>query len=126
MRNGSLGVAADLSERLSGAGHVETKRMFGGISVILDGVHFGMIMHDTVYFRVDDEMRGELVAKGMTPFGYAHKNGKPVTVASYYSVPDETIDDEDALTALAKRSQAVAAMVAAKKKPAVSRKRSAT
>ena len=46
-----------LRERLAPLGRVTTRRMFGKTGVFCDGLMFGMVMDDTLYFRVDDHNR---------------------------------------------------------------------
>lgn len=90
----------DLLEPL---GAVSVKRFFGGAALVLGAAQFGMIMGETVFPRVDDSNRDDFVEAGCRPFSYTTKVRK-VTVASYYSLPEDLIDDRDALLEWARRS----------------------
>ena len=60
--------AADVVRRLVGFGPVTTRAMFGGFGVHCDGVMFGLIAYDTLYFRVDDGNLDDYRAAGAPPF----------------------------------------------------------
>jgi DNA transformation protein len=46
-----------LREQLGPLGRVTMRRMFGKTGVFCDGLMFGMVTEDTLYFRVDDRNR---------------------------------------------------------------------
>ncbi len=46
-----------LREQLAPLGRVTMRRMFGKTGVFCDGLMFGMVTEDTLYFRVDDHNR---------------------------------------------------------------------
>ena len=90
-------------ELLEPLGAVSVKRFFGGAALALGAAQFGMIRGETVFLRVDDSNRDDFVDAGARPFSYTTKVRK-VTVATYYSLPDELIDDQDVLLEWARRS----------------------
>ncbi len=98
---------------------VQFRRMFGGLGVFLDGVMFGLVAHERLYFKVDDATKARFAAAGAEPFVYAGK-GKPIEM-SYWTAPDETLDDPDAFLAWARlgveASRRAAAKKPAKRKP---------
>ena len=53
----SDGFAEFLREELAPLGRVTTRRMFGKTGVFCDGLMFGMVTNDKLYFRVDDGNR---------------------------------------------------------------------
>ncbi len=59
-----------LQDQLRSLGHVTVRRMFGGAGVYCDGLMFGLVSDDTLYFRVDDGNRGAFEAEGQQPFTY--------------------------------------------------------
>jgi DNA transformation protein len=82
---------------------VGARRMFSGIGLFRDGVMFGMVMRDTLYFKTDDANRGDYEAAGMAPFAY--RRGDRGTVAtSYHAVPLDLLDDGDELAVWAARA----------------------
>ena len=46
-----------LREQLAPLGRVTIRRMFGKTGVFCNGLMFGMVTNDTLYFRVDDHNR---------------------------------------------------------------------
>lgn len=80
--------------------------MFGGYGFYMDGVMFGLIAHDTLYFKVDDGNRAYFLDEGMKPFTYDGKR-RPVEM-SYYQIPPTVFDDPGELAEWAERSLAAA------------------
>jgi DNA transformation protein len=46
---------------------VTSRAMFGGFGLYLDGVFFGVIFDDVLYFRTDEESRQDYLERGMEP-----------------------------------------------------------
>lgn len=93
-------------------GPVDSRSMFGGYGFYMDGVMFGLIAYDTLYFKVDDGNRDHFIDSGMKPFTYEGKR-RPVEM-SYYQIPPAVFDDSGALADWA--AQALAAAKRAKRK----------
>jgi DNA transformation protein len=102
--------------RLLPFGPVAARGMFGGFGVYLDGVMFGLIGWNTLYFKVDDGNRGDFESVGMEPFTYQGKT-KPIRM-SYYQVPDDVFDDPERLVTWAANAVAAARRAKDAKKPA--------
>ena len=81
---------------LGSIGEVETARFFGGSAIRLAGVQFAMIMQGTLYFVVSDSLREQFQALGSQPFSYYTKHG-PRAIHRYYTVPEELLEDPEAL-----------------------------
>src|SRR5688572_2808270 len=94
-------------EQLERAGKVTSRRMFGGVGLYGDGVFFGLIDDDTLYFKVDDTTRADYEARGGKAFR-PYKD-RPEVSMTYYTVPADILDDAEELVAWARRSIAVAA-----------------
>ena len=62
----SVSFAEFLREQLAPLGGVTMRRMFGKTGVFCDGLMFGMVADDTLYFRVDDDSRAAF--KAANPF----------------------------------------------------------
>jgi DNA transformation protein and related proteins len=115
--------AAHVVELLSPLGDVKSRPMFGGHSVSLDGLTFGLIAYDVLYLKADDENRPMFEKAELGPFVYKAKDGRAMSM-SYHAAPD-WMDDWDAFgpwvksaLAAAKRAKApktVAAKAGAKK-----------
>ena len=106
-------LAEHLVETLGALGAIKVRRMFGGAGVYCDGLMMGLIAGDVLYFKVDDQNRGDYAAEGMGPFVYEGK-GKPIEM-SYWRVPDRLFDEGDEMVAFAAKSLAVARRAAAAK-----------
>lgn len=115
----SPGFSDYVLELISGLGRVQAKRMFGGAGLFRDGVMFGLLLNDVVYFRVDDALAVDLKAQGSEPWVYT-RNGKPREMA-YWRMPETAADDPDEAVAIARR--AFAAAVARKAERAVPKPR---
>jgi len=100
-----------LHEQLAPLGHVTVRRMFGGAGVYCDGLMFGLIARDTLYFKTDDGNRAAYEAESMEPFTYEGK-AKPIQM-SYWRVPERLFDEPEELAEWARAALAAARRAAA-------------
>jgi TfoX/Sxy family transcriptional regulator of competence genes len=107
--------ALEIADYLAELGPITVSRFFGGAALVIDGVQFAFVIRGSLYFRTDDESRPAFEALGAAPFSYAGRSGR-VRVTSYYEVPDEILDDLDALRRWAARSRQVALAVRKRKR----------
>lgn len=85
----SDGFAAFVEDQLSDLDGVVAKRMFGGTGLYLDGVFFGIIYSDRLYFRVSEDTIDEYTRRKMKPFKpFPGKSG----LRRYYEVPLEILE----------------------------------
>lgn len=77
-------------------GGVTAKAMFGGHGLYKDGVVFGIIADDELYFKVDDKNLARYKEHQSRPFTYEGKNKKVITM-SYWEVPVEILEDRERL-----------------------------
>ena len=110
----SAGFAEFLKDQLRGLGEVGVRRMFGGAGIYCDGLMFGLVSDDTLYFRVDEGNRGAFEAEGMQPFRYTAE-GRTIQLP-FWRVPERLFDDPEEMTAWARETLAAARRVAAKRK----------
>lgn len=82
-------------EQLARVPRVTSRRMFGGVGLYSDGVFFGIIDNDTVFFKVDDSTRETYIARGSEPFR-PYKD-RPEVSMSYFQVPADVLEDTDEL-----------------------------
>jgi DNA transformation protein len=75
--------------------------MFGGVGLYLEGVFFGLIAGDVLYFKVDNSSKPDYTAAGMGPF---RPYGKGSYAMSYFAVPEVVLEDEDQLKAWAHKA----------------------
>lgn len=95
---------------------VKARRMFGGVGIYSEEAFFALIADDTLYFKVDPTTRPEFEARGMgqfRPFGEAGGG------MQYFQVPEDVLEDLDALRTWGGRAVAVAR---GKKRPAPRRR----
>ena len=86
-------VVEDLLRELRG---VAARAMFGGHGLYKDGIIFGIIADEVLYFKVDDSNRAQYEAMGSRPFTYTARNNKKA-VMSYWEVPVEVMEDAGTL-----------------------------
>ncbi|HZX76654.1 TfoX/Sxy family protein [Lysobacter sp.] len=78
---------AHLHDLLDPLGRVDTRPMFGGHGVYVDGVIVGVIMEEAFYLKVDAETQLHFEAAGSQPYVYLGQD-QPITL-SYWSVPEQ-------------------------------------
>ena len=96
-------------------GKVKLRRMFGAEGLFRDGLMFGIVYRERIYFKTNEDSRQAFIAEGASPLYYEFKNAEGV-LTSYYELPDRLYDDPDELTEWARTAFAVARKSAAKKK----------
>ena len=74
---------------------VSLKKMFGGISVYVEGLIVAIAIDGAVYMKADTETKPQFQAAGLTPFSYEAK-GKTATM-NYWALPEEAYEDPDSL-----------------------------
>lgn len=102
-------------DQLGCIGEVAPKRMFGGVGLYFDGLFFGLISGDNLFFKVDDQNRPDYEAAGSKPF---QPYGEESFSMSYFEVPADVIEDIDQL-----RKWARAAVSAAERKASSGKRR---
>ena len=110
----SIQFASFLCDQLAPLGYVTMRRMFGKTGVFCEGVMFGMVTEDILYFRVDDHNRASFKEAEAFPSLNYVKNGRTIDL-SFWRVPDRLFDDDEELIAWAQAALAAAHRVAAKR-----------
>ena len=101
-----------LSEQLAPLGRISVRRMFGKTGVFCDGLMFGVVTDDTLYFRVDDDNQAAFEeAKSFPPLNYG-KQGRTIDL-SFWRAPERLFDEPDELVTWARVALAAARRVAA-------------
>ena len=112
-----------LREQLAPLGPIMMRRMFGKTGVFCDGLMFGMVTDNTLYFRVDDDNRAAFAeAASFPPLNY-EKKGSTIDL-SFWRAPERLFDEPDELVRWARIALAAAHRVAAKTKRAAPTRRS--
>ena len=85
-----------LRDQLAPLGRVTMRRMFGKTGVFCNGLMFGMVTNDTLYFRVDDRNRAVFKeAESVPPLSY-EKKGSTIDL-SLWRAPERLLDEPDEL-----------------------------
>ncbi|MFT5849885.1 MAG: DNA transformation protein [Patiriisocius sp.] len=87
---------------LSEVGPIETKRMFGGALLKVGGTQLGVMLMETLYFKVTDiELQEKYKKWGSTQFTYTRKDkNDPVIIKNWWTVPEMALDNGEVMTAL--------------------------
>jgi DNA transformation protein and related proteins len=119
----SDGFAEFLREQLAPLGRVAMRRMFGKTGVFCNGLMFGMVTNDTLYFRVDDHNRAVFKeAESASPLNY-EKKGRTIDL-SFWRVPERLLDEPDELVIWGRAALAAARRVATKRERTTPRRKS--
>ncbi len=102
----SPGFSDYVVELLAGMGRVQARRMFGGAGLFRDGIMFGVLLNDVVYFRVDEALQADLKALGSEPWVYT-RNGEAREMG-YWRMPETAADDPDEAAEIGRRAYAAA------------------
>ena len=100
-------------ELMQSIGAVSAKRMFGGCGIFMDGLMFALVADNTLYLKADSETESEFEEKGLERFKY-NKKGKEYSM-SYYSAPEEALEDVDEMSDWALKSYGAALRAATRK-----------
>jgi DNA transformation protein len=84
---------------------IRGRNMFGGVGIYSEEFFFALIADDTLYFKVDESNRPDFEARSMGPFRPYGEHGE---VMQYYRVPDDLLEDSEALGEWAEKAIMVA------------------
>ena len=74
--------------------NLRDKPMFGGVGLYAGEWFFALMDDDVLYLKVDDTNRPDFEARGMGPFQPGGPGGETM---QYYRLPDELLEDAEAL-----------------------------
>lgn len=83
-------------ELLEPLGAITVRRMFGGAGLYVEGLIVGLEIEGTLYLKTDASSRELFADAGGRPFVYDGRD-KQVTVASYWTPPDDAMDSPEAM-----------------------------
>ncbi len=90
-------------DQLAQFGPVHARAMFGGHGLYLRGTFFGIVFKGRLFLATDVESRREYLREGMGPFRPSPRQ----TLARYYEVPAEVLEDSERLVLWAQRAAAI-------------------
>lgn len=90
----------------AGLGPLTTRKMFGGLSIYLDGTIFAIVMSDgRILIKGQGDMQARFDAMGLDRWAYTRKDGSPTNMP-YWHLPDSALDDAQEATELARAALA--------------------
>ena len=102
-----------LLDLLAEFGPVESRTMFGGYGIYMQGRMFAIVVDDNLYFKTDEKAKADFEARGLKPFTYQRKN-REISL-SYHQAPDEVLENDRTLKDWAEKAYAAASRASAKK-----------
>lgn len=78
---------------------VEARMMLGTVGLFAGDAQFGILEAGDLYLCVDDDHRADFAEAGTEPYGAGG-----VETAAYLEVPDDVLDDDDALATWVERA----------------------
>lgn len=75
--------------------HITSRKMFGGYGLYQDGIIFGIIVENTLYFKVGESNKAQYEKHGSKLFRYS--NGTKEITMSYSEVPEVICEDREEL-----------------------------
>jgi len=91
---------------------VRARRMFGGVGLYADDMFFALIDDDVLYLKVDDVTRPDFERRGLGPFQPFGEGGAAM---QYFQLPEDLLEDPEALRPWTDAAVAVARRARAKK-----------
>jgi DNA transformation protein and related proteins len=73
---------------------VTHRSMFGGVGVYGEGLFFALMDDDALYFKTDEETRGDYERLGMEPF---RPFGPEAAAMAYHQVPGDLLETPELL-----------------------------
>ena len=104
---------AHIVDLLQFIGPVESKSMFGGFGMFLEGLMFGLVAGNELYLKVDTQNLQDYEDLGLQAFSF-EKNVRQFKM-SYYQAPEEAMEDAELLSDWASNAYDAAMRAAAKK-----------
>ena len=104
---------AHIVDLLQFIGPVESKSMFGGFGMFLEGLMFGLVAGNELYLKVDTQNLQDYEDLGLQAFSF-EKQGRQFKM-SYYQAPEEAMEDAELLSDWASNAYDAAMRAAAKK-----------
>ena len=84
---------------------IRGRSMFGGVGIYSADLFFALIADDVLYFKTDASTRPEFEARGMEPFRPFGDDGMTM---QYYQVPEDLLEDHEALRPWAEKAVDIA------------------
>ncbi|HEU4748451.1 MAG TPA: TfoX/Sxy family protein [Gemmatimonadaceae bacterium] len=93
---------------------IRARSMFGGVGIYSGELFFALIADDTLYFKADESTRPDFETRGMGPFRPFGDTGGTM---QYYELPEDVLEDPDALRVWAVKALAIARQKKTRRQP---------
>lgn len=100
-------------------GEVQSRKMFGGAGIYLEGRFFALVSGDELFLKVDDDNRARFEQAG----SHAFEPWQGHVMNGYWSVPADVLEDREMLAEWSRHSVKIAGSPARKRSPAQSSKK---
>ena len=91
-------------DQFSGLGEVQSRKMFGGAGIYLDGRFFALVSDDELFLKVDDANRPRFEEAG----SHAFEPWQGHVMNGYWSVPADVLEDRAQLAEWSQHSVKIA------------------
>jgi len=88
-------------DQLTDLGTFETKSMFGGTALLIDGKAFAKVKNGALWLKVGDANRTDFVDQGMPQYSYGKDNSRKL---NFFKTPTDVLEDADELVVWASKS----------------------
>ncbi len=97
-----------VNELLSGLESIRSRKMFGGYGIYRGPAFFAIIFGGRLYLKADTALAKNFKKRGSDQFVYEKKQGtkKKTMTMSYWSVPEDVLEDREEFLRWAKQSLA--------------------
>ena len=92
-------------DQLDGLPEFESKRMFGGTALLVNGSAFGKIKHNKFWLKVDDTNHNDFQTLGMQQYTYGKDGSRTL---NFYEVPVDVIENGEELIKWTQKSMDIA------------------
>ena len=97
--DGSL--KAIVLDQLVDLGALETKSMFGGTALLIEGRAFAKVKHGALWLKVGNANRTDFVDQDMPQYSYGNNNARKL---NFFKTPTDVLEDADELVVWASKS----------------------
>lgn len=88
-------------DQLADLGAFETRAMFGGTALLVEGTAFAKVKHGALWLKVGDANRADFLEKEMPQYTYGKDNARKL---NFFKTPADILEDTEALVAWASKS----------------------
>ncbi|MFY0674786.1 MAG: TfoX/Sxy family protein [Bacteroidia bacterium] len=88
-------------DQLSSIEVFETKNMFGGLALLVEGGAFAKLKHDRLWLKANEQNKSYFIEKGMKQYSYGKDNSRKL---NFYETPIDILENKDKLKVWVQRS----------------------